>query len=612
MNLPWFNISAYSLAWPLGLSLIPLTLAILVYAYRRRGRGQTHRIGSTFLLKKFARPYVARSKFSPPWRFFFEVLISLLLILAISQLFMLDSSKEVAIVIDNSFSSFARLDSGKRIIDELKERASVYIRSAQHDSKFVIYTLSQNSKKLTPDPLYASRALSQLDEIEPTYSDDNIEVGLRKIALDRQYYSIQIFSDKAPASGALMRPSRIVAHSLDGVAVNNVAITNYNIPDSGPDKGKIVVEVRSFADHKVTATLILEGAMSFDDKAPLISAHTEEVNLDPHASHSYKFSQVVGAKASRVKLEFENLRSSDDSIAEDDVIYVAPEEVHSKVVLVGNIPAKELGLTSLQGFDIETLADPELIDGKLSNQPLFYIFHRRAPPNYSADMLVIMPETLDGSEQLARKNIEIADWNSTHALLNYLNLGTFSLNNGRVLKPPSWTETLIWSTQGPLMVAGQFENAKVIITGFDLLPFEGKHNPYASILLLNCIKWLSGVDATNSSAEFDNVSRLIGSGDSITRSKHEDSTEIPGIYIIDSQRDKKLKAINFFSVAESNLLKKQNYSLPELGLSDDPETGSTKKGLINLIAWIVLILLLVDLAIQSLSVSVALVRRGTS
>ena len=60
---------------PTALLVLPLAVAGLVYAYLKRGKGERRQVASTLILKRLSQVSSARKIFTPPPRFFLELLI---------------------------------------------------------------------------------------------------------------------------------------------------------------------------------------------------------------------------------------------------------------------------------------------------------------------------------------------------------------------------------------------------------------------------------------------------------------------------------------------------------------------------------------------------------
>src|SRR5438045_1976282 len=89
---------------PLALALFPVAGAFLVYAYRRKGRSHIVQVPTLLLLASFKSAARARKRFLPPFRFFLELFLFLLLLFGAAELFRIGPKKRVAVLLDNSLS----------------------------------------------------------------------------------------------------------------------------------------------------------------------------------------------------------------------------------------------------------------------------------------------------------------------------------------------------------------------------------------------------------------------------------------------------------------------------------------------------------------------------
>ena len=88
--------------YPYLLAAFPLILGLLIYVYKKRGRGERKEVATLLLLRTLEPSSMARKKFVPPPRFFFELMLLSLLLLGAAGLFKEGSQRRVAILIDNS------------------------------------------------------------------------------------------------------------------------------------------------------------------------------------------------------------------------------------------------------------------------------------------------------------------------------------------------------------------------------------------------------------------------------------------------------------------------------------------------------------------------------
>ncbi len=97
-----------SVLYPLALGLIPITLGLLLLAYRQSFRGVKQLVPSLFFLSQLQIPLKKRSLTWPPKRYLLDALLLSIVILGIAGILFETKTNDHAIVIDSSLSMGAR------------------------------------------------------------------------------------------------------------------------------------------------------------------------------------------------------------------------------------------------------------------------------------------------------------------------------------------------------------------------------------------------------------------------------------------------------------------------------------------------------------------------
>lgn len=564
---------------PLWLSLLPLGAAALVYAYLRKGQGKQIVVGTVLLLRSLKRPVLARRKFRPPPRFYFELLLIALLAAGAAGLYRQGAGTRVAVLIDNSFSMAKIAGSDGNRSDSLavaiRDAASL-MQSLSALSRVAVFQTSPQLVSLTQGLQSPDAALRALAGIQIGYGSDNLESAVAKILSNPEFDRLVILSDRPAAP--FSSQDRVEFRSSEAfVPSENVAIGSISLERSS--KGlEVRVEISSFLQKEARVRVVLESVRIQDRELKATRVAEHPAVLRGISRETISFPPVPPSeRAFRVRVETDpsSLGSFFDSIRRDDVAWLSVEAEGGRIALVSQFSSADLKLDSIPFATFAHIrpeqyeANPEQVH---SQEYLAALFHRYTPtilPEVSAAFIA----PVDGSAFFEVRGemgrLEVSRWRETHPLLNYLNMSSFRLEQGRILVSPPWAETIISSTQGTLAFAGEVSGRKYVGLGFDLFPYEGKRAALTSIFTLNLLKYLSESEASVGYQPVGSrsplpprvieVTRHDGSGvETLALPKEEQAGLVsvaPGLLAIRTKGDDvKLGAVNFFDSKESNTL----------------------------------------------------------
>ncbi len=577
---------------------IPIA-ALLVYAYLRKGRGEQLVVATTLFLRALTHKATSRKQFLPPFRFFFELLLFALLLLALSGVFKNAKGTRVAFLIDNSYSMRAKTIGGTRI-SEAKRIALAELTSLPLLSTVSVYTTGKSGFLELAD-VGREQAEERLSKIESYYASDQLETALDHILTDGGYERIIVVSDRPiqnldrkDSSGVIRFHQVETALALQRVntSIIDLALTN----DENGRSSELMVTVAAFANEEISATLSVEqvGNAKFREK--------RQIKIGANKRESIKFSNLPQGVAFEVNLLNEK---GGDALSDDNYAWAAPGASNKKILLVSPYRLADLKLNRIRSFDWLELSLPEFLKLKLeSNDAAAILFHHVAPPDLpSINSLFILPDNT--FESVKTNSTELSSWDRESPILSYLNLPALKLKHSRKLTVPVWGKSLIDTTEGSILFAGDHKGAHLVVSGIELLPYEGEASRSISILTLNILKWLAPFNTSNgyikigSAITLSKKTRSLSlKGVTLTPSSlpHTFSPQKPGIYELIEEAAPRYLAVNFFDAVESNILTAPAVILPTLSAVEE-KNGEADYNLIELLLLIATAMLMLDLAV---------------
>lgn len=500
---------------PWLLALLPLAIGVLVYAYRRRGRGTEMVVASTLLLEALKRRSAAPRKFTPPGRFFFELLVLLLLVLSAAGLYHSGAKRNVALLIDNSLSMTARDAAeqlGKTRLELAKEEATQIIGALSgmsfSEHRVEVFATNPTLKSLTAKLVSASQASLALDTITPASGSDALESAIARLSATDSYDEIVVLSERTPMR-AENNDSRVsfplrtrFEKGLNNVALEQLTLSSAlgNSPDN---RRSLSVRLGSYSQLPTSLSLTAFAQAKSGEEAELSS---KQVELRAGETKQVEISGLVNAHTYRVQITGTKIETN--AIAGDDSAQITAQPQVAEVVVVSPYTAQELGLELIHSLKYKHYKPEQFSEQTLAAHPKsLFIFHQTAPrtlPNNSA-LFVMPPEKsalFASGDRITAPNIVASSWNEAHPISAYATIGTLKFGTLLPVQPLAWMQQIIGSTSGPALLAGEQGGSRYVLSAFELFPFSGKDNTTVSILTLNILKWLNPA-ALQSGTPFD-------------------------------------------------------------------------------------------------------------
>jgi len=598
---------------PLVLLAVPPVLGILVYAYLRRGRAKQVLVSSVVIFKNLKRKSFSRKNFVPPFRFFFELALLLLLLMGAAGLYHLGAGKRIALVMDNSFSMAAKPNAGAsaELIELAKDAATEFVSGLDYNSQIEVFGIGPELKSLTSGLVSSSDAVNAISNLQIAYSEDNLSEVLTKFAADSRYNKIVVFTDKlVSATSQLSERFAIQSVRPQNAEMSNFALSRASLKQT-ESQNEVDATISSYAANQAELSLEIEGLQNEEDNS-WVRLGAKSVKLDPLKSINLSMAGL-DPKYLAYHLRLNLSGRGADSLSLDNEAWLSTRNLSQKVLLVGDLPPNDLGLRAISSLEFSYLKpeDFEANRTRLNFSSIrTVIFHRYVPSSVpEVNSLFVMPPSNQFFKVSDRiSDLELTNWESSNSVLNYVNLSELKLKEGTVLSVPFWGNSILESGQGSVAFLGEYQAKRYLAFGFELFPFEGKNSPSISILTLNALKWLTMLSTNPGFVSANSVVLGMGAlksaqyllpaelrGQSILNRSGGPDFKTPGLtrLIEKDGSGKEILAVNFFSETESDVRDPRSLRLPDTQAAGEVLVGKESKS--RLLAWLAIILLSLDL-----------------
>ena len=245
------------LAAPLYLLLILPVVFLLIYAYLNKGQGRKVVVASVFILQKLQKKYSLRSKLNFPLRFFYDLLLALLLVLIVAGFSTRNSQKSISILIDNSLSTAAKLGE-ESIFNQNKSALIAELKREGADDKYQLCWTSPTFQCSESGFSDYQTLLGGLSELEEVRSLDKIDFGVKQLSIADLTFLV---TDKTPQG---FKSGYRIINSKSRL-LNNLAISTISY-QRNLSEIKYQVEVDNFSNSPVEDFIYLDFFILDKDK----------------------------------------------------------------------------------------------------------------------------------------------------------------------------------------------------------------------------------------------------------------------------------------------------------------------------------------------------------
>lgn len=446
--------------------------------YLLKQKYKEHEVPSLFLWQQA----VTMSLSERPWQklrrnilLIIQLIVATLLVLALCSPYILGNElvENYILVIDSSMSMQAT-DASKSRFEEAKQSMYQIIDNAKGTVKIAIVAASSKpylASGFTDDKIAVK---NKIDQISVTNSglDEDATAELVKMLKQQHDAAVYFFTDNAAIEFSGIEKHNVVT----GNSVDNIAITLISHKVDA-DRVVVLVKVKNYSDKIAKNSVALYADDNIYDVADVSVAANSEKDV-------FFGSVPLGVKNLTAKL------TEDDYLAVDNVAFdvVSQGEKQKALLITERNVFLENMLSLLPNIELykKTEATDELSGYKL------YIFDGDVLPlelPKDGHILILNPPPgnsfIETEEEVYINEI----YENDSKLLKYLSGIKFSVLKSKSIKTPNWADNVLSSEKTPLVIAGEFNNQKVMVIGFDLhntdLPLRKEY----PIFIYNLMQW---------------------------------------------------------------------------------------------------------------------------
>jgi hypothetical protein len=574
---------------PLAFVAAPLLAYLNYLPYRSHKDVKTVPVTTLFLLRQFIVEPQKQARRVPPLRYFIELFLIATALLLISGPYLRDADKKVAILLDDSFSTFANGKNGSIFSEMKKETLNLRRGFSKVYDTFTTSTF--------PEPADA------LENLLPTYTRDNIDNTVQRLLSNPKYERVVILTDKNVPADV---PKNVSVRSFNNYKTKeNVAISRVRYDSKNK---RLSLDCRSFSRLATTVNIrvfdILKKEQIFLEQRKLPPQSTTLVNVGPLTLDQ---SQVTDGL---FKVDITPL-DTNDAIAEDNLALFSSRSDVPRIRVHSDLSLERLGLARIPTYRFEASENkPENIEATQTDV-IGDIFHKQTPPSdIQRNTLIINPASGYFGQTSNPGGAPITFIKLDHTITKYLELKNETLPPHSTFVLPQDAFAVLRSTFGPVIwTKTQASNDHILtVSGLELLPFSGKNSPTSSVLLLNLLDYTFSPDAlseTNATKILKNA-RKYESFDFVNLEGISEKNVTPDLinslgfirYKLPNMKAN-LKTLAFFAESESNVSQPKTLNFSNISSSKEKEAikESPLSELFYLIVTILMILILIGDAI---------------
>ncbi|GCF08886.1 vWA domain-containing protein [Dictyobacter arantiisoli] len=475
--------------------LVPAALAfaaiipIILLLYFMRPKRQERIVGSTFLWQQAMQDLQA----SRPWQrlritplLLLQLLAAIVIILILIRpaIFMSSPVSGNTIVILQSSASMQATDVAPSRFEKAKDTINDYIGALGPGDHLSLISMARTPQVLIANSQDKGQLTNALQRATITNQDADLQQALSlagSLAVGQENAQVIVIGDGHVLNGNQPIDTPFpVRYLAIGTDAPNVALTTLS---SRSEQGKLIafaqVSNYSHAQRSIPVELYTDGRL-FGIKT---------VTLNAEASGSIEW----GALPAQTSLLHARLVSQDAMTSDHDAWSLVGSSIHGRVLLVtnGNMYL-ETALRLQSNVTLYTI-QPSQYPKNVGTYDLT-IFDGYAPSTMPAgNLLFINPPKQNYPFGSSGPLIAVSHINAGNDPLNLLNNVDLSsihtMHDSHQLKPALWAQSIIGAPETPLLIAGENENRRIAVFGFDLHETDLPLQPAFPILILNIMNW---------------------------------------------------------------------------------------------------------------------------
>lgn len=576
-----------------------LTIPVVVLFYLLKRKRKLRLVSSTVLWQRFLAESRANAPFQKLRRnllLFLQVLLLLLAVLALARPYLADqlAGGALQVLVMDASASMQSADVAPSRFEAAREAALELVNGLKDSDQMVIVAAGARTAVVqspTSEKAVLRRALRSMEVSDaPTRLLEGLRLA-ETLVRDHPSSEIHLLSDGAVSDlGEFEETDLNLNYHRIGRTGNNVGLVSMDVRPNPEDTSTRAVFANavnySTNDFRFAAELRLDGQM--------IEARMVEIQGGSSVSLAFI------ARQTRDGVFSMQLGVEDDLAVDNEahVVSLLPEPAEVLLYSSGNA-FLEKALLATETIHLHTTDNPAVDDANhdiviLDNlMPLEWpegnvMAVNVAPTNWFADWERIQAPV-------------VVDWKSGHPLLRFVGFDDVEIAEAFSVSSPFWGESLVESSQSPLLIAGEQGGRRRLWIGFDTLRSTWPLRVSFPMFIANAVRWLnpsaaSGRELTvrtgdpvrvGFEAPGDSilVQRPDGKSESLPWSSSRQSfvygnTADQGIYTVTAGTNRVQFAANLMDAAESD-------SMPRaaLTLAHGRQVAATVSSRANLEIW---------------------------
>ena len=466
-----------------------LTLPVVILFYLLKKRRKIHLVSSTVLWERFLTDSQANAPFQKLRRnllLFLQLLLLLLAVLALARPFFANqlTGGSLQILVLDASASMKSVDVSPSRFEVAKELALGLVDSLRDGDQMVVVVAGARTsvaQSPTSEKSVLRRTLESIDVTDgPTRLREALELA-ETLVRDHPSSEIHLVSDGAVSDLADWNDADLALrfHQV-GTGGSNVGIVSMDVRPNpeDPNTRAIFASMVNFSTNEFRFPVELR----FDNQM----IETRMVNLEAGGSESLAFiaNQFTNG-VFNLHLELEDDLDVDNTV---DIVSLLPEPAKVLLYSAGN-RFLEKALRAADEIELGVTDDISFVPDEQDIVVLDGLTPLEWPSQNLLAINVVHTNWFGGWDNVSAP--PIVDWKGSHPLLRFVTFDDVEIAESYQVRSPFWGETLVESSQSPLIVAGEQGGQRRLWVGFDTLQSTWPLRVSFPMFVANAVQWLN-------------------------------------------------------------------------------------------------------------------------
>ena len=589
-----------------------LLLPVIVLFYLLKRRRVLHVVPSTLLWERFLAENQANAPFQKlrrNWLLVLQLLLLILVILALARPYFVGEVRSggLHVLIMDASASMQSEDVSPSRFEQARSKALEWIQGMKDETQIVVLEAAgqtQVKQSPTSEKTAVVRALKSISVTDgPTEMKEALKLA-KTLVKDRANAEVHLFSDGSFGN-------------LEDLDLEGLPLVYHQVGERGQNIGLVSLDVRSDPKNPSRRALFakvvnhtpepIETEVELYFKDQLLEVQT--MSLAPTNSSSTMF-QIAQPEDGyfQVRLPYEDDLAADNQAR---IVSYLPKTVRVLLLSEGN---RYLERALSQAGNVELSIASDFTPGQ-GDYDIVVVDGVTPSVWPDANLLSFRAAAPEWFGQVAgMKAPPIVEWDQSHPLLRFVGFDNVQVTEAARVKTPPWAQSIVESTQSPILLAGERGRQRIVWVAFDPLQSSWPLRISFPIFVANAVDWLNPAEVRQSklmvrageplryplmtSATSAEITHPDGETDrlKIAPDKNEivfGGTDRQGIYELTVGTNRTEFAVNAMNPAESDTAPKDGLTIGEYGRV---EASEVREANIEIWRWVAVAGLLILLA----------------